>query len=402
MRRSLLVRLTAFVSVAAIVITVSRKPRADSGTCSGVNVMLPFTDVAGNFFFCQIAAAYFSGLANGTTPTTYSPYANVTRDQMAAFATRTMDESVNRASRRAALEQLWTTQGTPNLALTTVGAFPVQVKSDGADLWVASYNSATVSRVRGSDGRLLETWNGATAAANVLIAMGKVFVVGNTNPGTLFQIDPTQPQGMVTTVTNSLGGSSAGIVFDGQRIFIANSGIGTGTTGSVSILTLNPLTINTVSSGFNRPSGEIYDGTSVWVADDGDNTLKKLDSTGNVISTVAVGFTPGVPGFDGTNIWVPNLNFGNISIVRAKGVLAGTVIATLSGNGMNGPNQAAFDGERIIVTNHGGDSVSLWKASDFSVIGVFPLGAGSAPSGVCSDGLNFWIVLGGPGKLARF
>jgi hypothetical protein len=82
---------------------------------------------------------------------------------------------------------------------------------------------------------------------------------------------------------------------------------------------------------------------------------------------------------------------------------AGTVLATLTGNGMNGPQQAAFDGERILVTNNDGNSVSLWKASDLTPIGNFSTGTGSFGAfGACSDGLNFWITLFSTGKLARF
>src|SRR5438552_129772 len=74
--------------------------RADSGTCNNVNLTLPFLDVAGNGFFCQIAEAYFAGLTNGTSATTYGPNDPVTRGQMAAFITRTLDGSLKRGSRR--------------------------------------------------------------------------------------------------------------------------------------------------------------------------------------------------------------------------------------------------------------------------------------------------------------
>ena len=106
--------------------------------------------------------------------------------------------------------------------------------------------------------------------------------------------------------------------------------------------------------------------------------------------------------FDGINIWVPNLNSNSVSVVRATGGLAGTVLATLTGNGLAGPTQAAFDGERILITNAGANSVSLWKASDLSSIGTFSTGTFTSPFGVCSDGLNFWITLNAPGHLARF
>ena len=99
---------------------------------------------------------------------------------------------------------------------------------------------------------------------------------------------------------------------------------------------------------------------------------------------------------------MPNHGSSTVTVVRAKGGLAGSVLATLSGNGLDEPFQAAFDGERILVTNAGGRSVSLWKASDLTPIGTFPAGTGAIPFGACSDGLNFWIALSGTDRLARF
>ena len=83
------------VAAMAIMTVASTQLRADTGTCSGQTITLPFTDVASsNIFFCAIAEAYFSGLTNGTTPTTYSPADPVPREQMAAFVTRTLDQSL--------------------------------------------------------------------------------------------------------------------------------------------------------------------------------------------------------------------------------------------------------------------------------------------------------------------
>src|SRR5438132_13405227 len=68
--------------------------RADTGACNGTNITLPFLDVAGNQFFCAIAAAYFTGITVGTGATTFTPGSLVTRDQMSAFVTRTLDYSL--------------------------------------------------------------------------------------------------------------------------------------------------------------------------------------------------------------------------------------------------------------------------------------------------------------------
>lgn len=59
---------------------------------------LPFTDLGSTAFCAQIAEAYFTGLSNGTSATTYSPSANVPREQMAAFVTRTLDQSLLRGT----------------------------------------------------------------------------------------------------------------------------------------------------------------------------------------------------------------------------------------------------------------------------------------------------------------
>ena len=388
-------RAIALISLMTVLTASSTQLQADTGECGGQMITLPFKDVpAANIFFCSIAEAFFSGLTNGTSPTTYNPSDPVPREQMAAFITRTMDQSVTRSSKRAALDQYWTTRA--NLAVTDVGGGPSLVKSDGLDLWVANSISGTVSRIRASDGTLLQTWTGATGAFGVLCAAGKVFVTGMTSPGSLYQIDPTQPVGAVTTLSSALGDEPLGISYDGQRIWTANF------SGSVSIVTLNPVAVTNVSTGFNSLAGVVYDGTNIWVTDQGDNMLKKLDSTGSVVLPISVGTAPLFLAFDGTNLWVPNHSSNTVTVVRAAGDFVGAVLTTATGNGMSGPDSVAFDGERILVTNEISSTVSLWKATDFSPIGSVSTGASTSPYGACSDGLNFWITLRGPLKLARY
>ena len=375
-----------------VIMMASKRMPADTGTCGGVMTTVPFTDVMGNIFFCQIAEAYLSGLTKGTTSTTYSPSDVVLRDQMAAFATRTQDSALRRGSRRAALEQ-WATLAVPRAtAKTTVGSVPQFVKSDGADLWVADLSSSDVKRVRASDGRLLETWTGATFAYGVLVTQGRVYVTGDTSPGSPYVIDPTLAPGDVATLSSSLGNNSVGLATDGIYIWTTNF-LGN------SISKVDPVSGATTNiGGFSVPNGILFDGANLWITEDGTNTLKKLDSSGGVLQTVDVGANPQYPVFDGSNIWVPNFNSKSVTVVRVRD---GQVLATLTGNGLSSPSQAAFDGEHILVTNVGGRSVSLWKATDLTAIGTFSTGA-TSPFGACSDGINFWITLESSNQLARF
>jgi hypothetical protein len=262
-------KVTLLVTAMAVLVITSVRLRAETGSCGGVSVTLPFTDVAAsNIFFCSIAEAYFSGLTNGTSGTAYNPSDPVPREQMATFVTRTLDQSLKRGSRRAALDQYWTTQGANTLTLTDVGDGPALVKSDGADLWVANNHGGTVSRVRASDGKLLETWTGASGAYCVLAAMGKVFVTAQTYPGgRLYQIDPAKTGGSVTTVSSSLGDIPAGIAYDGERILTANAGVPGPGGGSVSIITLNPTSVTNVTTGFSKLQGILFDGANIWVTE---------------------------------------------------------------------------------------------------------------------------------------
>jgi hypothetical protein len=354
-------------------------------------------------FFCQIAAAYFSGLTNGTGDgTTYSPTQTVTREQMAAFISRTIDQSLKRGNDRVVAKKWFTPQTTGSLTLIDVGTLPRQVEFDGTDLWVACAGTNTVMRIRPGDGKVLGIWTEANAAYSLVAAMGKIFITGATNPGKLYMIDPTQPPGLVTTLSASLPNLPVGIAFDGARLWTANFT----SPGSVSIITLNPTTVTTVSTGFNQPAGILYDGANIWVTDQAANSLLKLNADGSIAQTIPVGTEPQYPVFDGTNIWVPNFNSNSMTVIRVKDAQGNAltnafVLATLTGNGLEFSTVTAFDGERILVTNAGG-SVSLWKAADLTPLGNFSTGTNTGPLGACSDGLNFWITLEATHKLARF
>src|SRR5215467_15860359 len=104
----------------------------------------PFTDVAADVFCPFVQEVFYLGITTGTTATTYDPTSNVTRLQMAAFLSRSVDVVLKRGGRRAALNQFWTTQNATVLGLTTVGLSPNLVACDGADIWVANADDNTV------------------------------------------------------------------------------------------------------------------------------------------------------------------------------------------------------------------------------------------------------------------
>jgi DNA-binding beta-propeller fold protein YncE len=360
----------------------------------------PYTDVAAvpDPFCPGIMEAYVTGVSKGTSPTTFTPNATVSRVQMTTFLQRSLDQGLARSSRRAALNQWWTPRNGNVIQSIVVGGTPFYCAADREAIWIS--NQGQVVQVQANTGKLLGTWTGAIASQGVLVAAGKVFVAGETSPGSLYVIDPTQTPTAVTTAASTLGISPVGIAFDGTYLWTANLG----PPGSVSIITpqgTTPYPVTTVTAGFNQPSGILYDGANIWVTDMAAGQLFKLDASGAILQTVAVGTSPRVPVFpvfDGSNIWVPNYSSNSITVVQAS---SGNVVATISAdanNQLTGPVGASFDGERILVTMYGGPSVTVFKAADLTFIANVP--TGSSTDGACSDGIDFWVTLIG-GRLWR-
>jgi hypothetical protein len=375
------------IAVLSVFAVVSGGMSALLATCG------PFTDTANDAFCPFVLEVFYTGITSGTTATTYDPTSNVTRLQMAAFLARTVDAALKRGSRRAAMDRFWNGQ---QAGLTTIGTGPQLVAADGADVWAANFGSSSVSRVRASDGMLLETWTGASSAYGVIAAMGKILVTGASSPGNLYLIDPSQTAGAVTTVASTLGNTPNGLVFDGARIWTANLG------NSVSIVTPGsiPWTVTTVTTGFGHLPGAVFDGSNVWVTVQDAGTILKLDSGGAILQTVTVGAGPSFPLYDGSNIWVPNQNGNSVTVIRPA---TGSVLTTLTGNGLNGPTAAAFDGQRVLVTNNAGTGgFSIFKAADLTPVTNLVFGAAAGPFGVCSDGIDFWIAANTLNVLARF
>ncbi len=354
----------------------------------------PFTDVS--VLFCPyVLEAYYTGITAGTSPTTFSPDVPITRGQAAVFTTKALNQALARGSRRAALGQWWTQPSPQALHYQALAGVPVQIACDGQDLWVT--NEADLIRIRASDGRVLES-SAAEASFAVLAAMGRVFATGTLDPGVLYMRDPAGPASVVPVATN-LGAGPQGLAFDGSRLWTANNG------GSVSIVTPSqsaPWPVTTVSNGFDSPLGAVFDGVNVWITDPGAGTLLRLDSQGTILQTVVLGNNPFFPVFDGVNLWVPCVTSNSVAVVRAS---TGELVATLTGNGLASPISAAFDGERVLVSNGsaGAPGISLWSAADLAPLGSAGFPAASLPYGAASDGVSFWIALAQtPGQLARF
>lgn len=182
--------------------------------------------------------------------------------------------------------------------------------------------------------------------------------------------------------TYSVGSSPEGVAFDGTNIWVANEGSNTVTklqasTGGV---------VGTYSVG-SSPYGVTFDGTNIWVANLGSNTVTELlASTGAAVGTYSVGKSPRNSAFDGTNIWVANTGGNNITeLLASTGATVGTY------NVGDFPDAVAFDGTNIWVANQGDGTLTKLLASTGAVLGTYSSGV-AAPYSLTFDGNNIWVA----------
>jgi len=390
--------------------------RADTGTCGGAMITLPFTDILNgpsSGFFCFIAQIYFQGITAGTSATTYSPDNPVTRGQMAVFLARTEDLALKRGSRRAALNQWWTPQATWFLRKVGRRLYPFDVVCNDDELVVVN-NSGSVSLVRASHGTIeneaFQFTDGTPLIKprTAVVADGIIYVAGGNALGYFVPLDRAESFGsdiVVNLVSKNFSPDLQALTFDGSFVWTGSS---SGVVGKV-LVTDNSVTTVGSGSGFGTVKGMLFDGSSVWITSEYNSDpsfsgpfLRRLDSNGFETLGIFTGTIPSVgrPVFDGTNIWVPNTGDNTVAVIRAT---TGAVLAQLSGNGLNGPVAAAFDGQRIAVTNFNSNTISLWKATDLTPLGSFIVDTtNSQPFGICSDGVNFWVTLSADRYLVRF
>ena len=144
------------------------------------------------------------------------------------------------------------------------------------------------------------------------------------------------------------------------------------------------------SAQFNKPAGITTDGTYLYVADAGNNAIRKIAiSTGAVSTwpTVVTSFN-GPLGIttDGTNLYVADTQHGTIKTISTSGAVS------IISSGFNVPAAITYNGIDLYVADSGNKRIvrlSLSGAAS-SVFATLP----SSPQGITYDGTNFYATSG--------
>ena len=192
----------------------------------------PFTDVAADAFCPLILEIFTLGITTGTTATTFDPAGNVSRLQMAAFLSRTVDGTLKRAGRRAALGQFWT----PQTELGAGGDDARRVGPAGPVRWDGPLGGGRRRNGDSDPGRRRLRWPGPGRAPPAhrrsWPRWGGSSSAAWTSPESSTGSTRVLRPGAVTTLATNLGLGPLGLAFDGTKIWSANGG-----GASVSIIT---------------------------------------------------------------------------------------------------------------------------------------------------------------------
>jgi hypothetical protein len=276
------------------------------------------------------------------------------------------------------------TQWYDNAAVQTVGlsaSLPWGVAFDGVNIWVATEGGSIV-KVRATDA--LE--QGACCGSAQAIAFDGTFIwaarSGGPANGQLKKIDPAT---MTVIATAVVGSNPANIVFDGTHLWVTNEG-----ENSVTKVRASDAVVEGTYPVGSNVWDVAFDGASVWVSADA-GLVKLRQADGAILRTI--NFAPGSQrglAFDGQHLWLSGAGQGLVKVLA----LDGTVVGDFA---VSGGRTVAFDGVNVWVGN--GRGFVKVRASDGIVLAGF-----SAPAlfDMVFDGSYVWATNHSiPGALVR-
>jgi YVTN family beta-propeller protein len=269
---------------------------------------------------------------------------------------------------------------------TVVATVPVGSSPDGAAalpngsyVYVANYNSGTVSVIRTSDNTVVATVPvGANPRGVAALPDGSNVYVANDGSNTVSVIR-TSDNTVVATVPVGVSPYSVAALPNGSYVYVANY-----FSDAVSVIRTSDNTIMaTVPVGaWHRGVAALPNGSYVYAADEGSNAVSVIRTSDNtVVDTVPVGASPyylaALP--NGGYVYVGNSLSNAVSVIRTSD---NAVVATVPVGARPAGVAALPNGSYVYVASKTDSSVSVIRTSDNAVVATVPVGA--RPAGVAA------------------
>jgi hypothetical protein len=286
---------------------------------------------------------------------------------------------------------------------------PRSMTFDGTHIWIACFDisnpgtSAPIQEFNRSDGVLIRTVNIPVTANTLSVTLGfdgsNIWAADEDNPGKLYKIQAST--GTIQSTISLPNYPTVG-AFDGTFVWTANAG--NNTLSKVNALTGAVSTFQLFTC--EGPIGPVFDGTNYWVscqmnASPDPFIVQELDANGNQLASVGTGISPGSLVFDGTNIWVENCSFWQCLQASVSRINVSTLVATPFAMGGCGASDLAFDGVYIWASGWTWTGANCSSGSKINIVSKLQASSGSLVStynllgSVMSfDGANVWAVSG--------
>lgn len=213
------------------------------------------------------------------------------------------------------------------------------------------------------------------------------------------------------TGANARFDSPGSITTDGTALYVADTGNNTIrkvviATGAVTTLagaagTAGAADGSGAGATFNSPSGITTDGTNLYVSDTGNNSIRKVVIATGAVTTLVSGSaglnSPYGLTTDGTNLYVADAGSNLIrKIVIATGAMS---TLTVSGGTFSFPTGITTDGTSLYIADSGNKSVRKVVIATGAVTTVSPDFAD--PSGITTDGASLYVADAQAGIIAK-
>jgi len=198
---------------------------------------------------------------------------------------------------------------------------------------------------------------------------------------------PPPPPPSATTFAGrtdfTVGSGPISLAFDGTSIWVANEG------GSVSKLLASDGSPQGTFLVQGSPTALISSAQTIWVSDFGDDSavapgnITRLTPLGQVLHLFNLQSEPNSLAFDGTDLYFVDASIDRLSKLDPTNGVVNTVTPVGST-----PAGLLFDGTHFWVSNQGDNTVSVWPPLNQAT--TIPVGAGPGP--LAFDGSNIWVA----------
>ncbi|MGZ4332886.1 MAG: ABC transporter substrate-binding protein [Gaiellaceae bacterium] len=264
-----------------------------------------------------------------------------------------------------------------------VGSTPVALAASSNALWVANLDDRTITHVDPSTGKALATISVGGVPAGIAASKGSVWVATGSNE--VDRIDPVYNRLTKNHVVKTIGSFLYGAT-DRPAVLAYGSLWVVHPDGYVQQVDPKSLKVKTTVDVGNDPSAIAAGADYVWVANQADGTVTRIDPTTLFTTTIPVGHGPAAVAIGPGGVWVANS--GDDAVVRIDPSTNAVAASVRVGSS---PGAVLATPGAVWVANAGDETVMRIEPASGKVTKTIHLGG--TPAALASASDRVWVAV---------